>query len=314
MAKATPPSPLPLPSIENLGSWPSGAVGYVALLGRPNAGKSTLLNTVLEHRITAVSSKPQTTRRRWMGICCGDTYQMLFLDTPGVHVPKLALGEAMATSVGKAVADADVVLVLADALRPQREEDELVAQTAAKTGKPVVLAINKCDDARAEQIEAAEAFYRQRLGDNVPVFRIAGRDRATLDALLAGLRERLPTGPFLYDPDELTDASGRAIGAELIRETVMTILREEVPHAIAVTIESWDETDDGCDVRAVLHVEKPSQKPIVVGSKGRTIARIREQSQKRLAETFGNVNLSLWVKVTHNWRKRQGTVRELLNG
>lgn len=305
------PPPLEL-TLEDLNRpWPSGRVGYVALLGRPNVGKSTLLNSLLDYHLAAVSAKPQTTRRRWLGIYCEDACQILFLDTPGVHQPKMALGEAMQGAVTKAVKDADVLVVLADALRTQGEEDGLVAERAAGARSPVLLAVNKCDAAGDEQIATAEVFYRQRLGDDVDVFHISGSTRDTLDGLLDAIRNHLPEGPFLYDPEELTDASVRELGADLIREAVMNELRQEVPHATAVTVETWDESSSPARVEATLHVERDSQKGIVVGQGGKTIGSIRRQAEALLSESFGPVDLSLWVKVSKDWRKRRTFVRDL---
>lgn len=293
--------------------WPSGKVGYVALLGRPNVGKSTLLNSLLDHHLAAVSAKPQTTRRRWLGIYCEEDCQLLFLDTPGVHQPKMALGEAMQGAITKAVRDADVLVILVDALRRQGEEDGLVAERAAAAARiPALLAINKCDEATDEQIAVAEDFYRQRLGDDIPAFHVSGCERSTLDELLQAIRDRMPDGPFLYDPDELTDATVRELGADLIREVVMTVLRQEVPHATAVTIEQWDEGATPPQVQATLHVERDSQKGIVVGQNGQTIGQIRREAEALLSDTFGPVKLKLWVKVSKDWRKRRGFVRDLM--
>ncbi|MFW5894083.1 MAG: GTPase Era [Verrucomicrobiota bacterium] len=293
--------------------WPSGKVGYVALLGRPNVGKSTLLNSILDHHLAAVSAKPQTTRRRWLGIYCEEDCQLLFLDTPGVHQPKLVLGEAMQGAITQAIRDADVLVILVDALRRQGEEDGLVAERAAAAARiPALLTINKCDEATDEQIAAAEQFYRKRLGKEIPALHVSGCDRSTLDELLQGIRDRLPEGPFLYDPEELTDASVRELGADLIREVVMNVLRQEVPHATAVTIEQWDEGAKPPLVQATLHVERDSQKGIVVGQGGQTIGQIRREAEALLSDTFGPVKLKLWVKVSKDWRKRRGFVRDLM--
>lgn len=299
-------------TLEDLrGPWPSGAVGYVALLGRPNAGKSTFLNTLLDYHLAAVSAKPQTTRRRWLGIYCETDCQILFLDTPGVHAHNLALGEEMRASIQRALSDADAIVVLTDAARTPGEEETMVAKIAAGAASPTMLAINKCDVADADQIAATRAFYADYLSKDVPVEQVCARQRDSVSPVLQWLREVLPQGPFLYSPDELSDATAREIGADLVREVVLEVLDDEVPHATAVTIESWEDGPRRAEVQATLHVERSSQKAIVVGRDGRTVGRIRREAQARLSEAFGPVRLSLWVKVSRNWRKHRSQVRDL---
>lgn len=292
--------------------WPHGRVGHVAILGRPNAGKSTFLNAVLDYRLVAVSDKPQTTRQRWLGIRSDAESQMLFIDTPGVHAPRNVLGEAMAQAIRRALGDADVVLCLADPTRALGREDQLVAEMAAHSGKPVVLGVNKTDLATPAQIEASEAFYAQALPAAVRV-RFAAVQPPTLVAVTTAIKGLLPQGPFLYPPDAVTDSFERDIGAELIREAALTYLHEEVPHGLAVTIESWDERPDERRVAAVIHVERESHKPIVLGHGGAMLGRIREMATARLTEMCGcTVRLRLFVKVSEDWRQNRMFVRELL--
>jgi GTP-binding protein Era len=293
-------------------SWPIGHVGYLALLGRPNAGKSTLLNTILDYRLAAVSSKPQTTRKNWLGIHSDAESQILFVDTPGIHEPRHALGEAMRHSIAQAISDANLLLCLVDPTRPQGEEDLMVASTAANSQKPVLIAINKIDQADREQIEAARAFYCKHLPE-ATVFEISALNRKSTDPLLQEIKNRLPQGPFLFPPENITDAFERQIAAEIIREVLLENLQEEVPHATAVTIESWEETAKGCKIGAVLYVERLQQKMIVIGQKGQMIARLRHLAEKQLQGLHdGRVTLRLWVKIAPNWRKKDGAVRDFL--
>jgi len=291
-------------------TWPVGHVGYCAILGRPNAGKSTFLNGILDYHLAAVSSKPQTTRRRWLGILSDDESQILFLDTPGIHRPKHALGEFMQQAIQRAIGDADLLLCMVDPTRTQGDEEEMVA-AAAKGGKPVLIAINKTDIATQEEIRAARAFYAERLPD-APIFEIAAVSKSSLAGLRSAMRDALPLGPFLFPADTMTDAFERQIAAEIIRETALNALREEVPHSIAVTIDNWQETPKGYRIEAVLHVERDSQKHIVIGQGGSVVKRIRSLAQRELSEQWdARVNLRLFVKVSQDWRRKQSVLRDL---
>lgn len=291
--------------------WPRGRVGYVALLGRPNVGKSTLLNAVVGQHLAAVSALPQTTRRRFLGIYSEAQVQMLFLDAPGVHRPADELGQCMERAVLRVLAEADVVLCVADPTRAPGEEDGLVAsRAAAATTAAVILAINKCDAASAEQMRRSESFYREFIPTAV-VQRVSALDRASLLPLLASITQALPEGPFLYDPEQLTDSFERDIGAELIREACLLHLRQEVPHALAVAIDEWADAASPVRIQATLHVERESQKGIVVGHGGAVIAAIRAAAQARLKVLCGGpVTLRLWVKVSPDWRERRGLLRD----
>lgn len=291
-------------------SIPQGRVGYIALIGRPNVGKSTFLNTVLDFRLAAVSSKPQTTRRRWLGVRTDADSQMVFLDCPGVHRAGIALDEFMQEAVTRALSDADVILGMADPTRPPAEEDRLVAKLIAASGKPVCFALNKKDIADPGQIDVAAAFFAETL-PNASQFRICALDATSLSDLLDALKSRLPMGPFFYSPDQATDAMEREVGAEMIRETVLELLRDEVPHATAVVIEEWREKGKPRRIAAVLHVERESQKGILIGKKGSMLGKIRVASEQKLAELCGEpVRLRLWVKVAKNWRRDKQRVRE----
>lgn len=295
---------------EESAPWPSGRVGYVALLGRPNVGKSTLMNTLLDFHLAAVSAKPQTTRRACLGILSDDSSQILFLDVPGVHVPQDELDEAMDRSVMRALQDADVILCMADSSRPFGKEDRMVAARAANSGKPVLLAVNKVDAAPPGGVAAMQEAYLKTLGD-VPAFRICARGRQTLDLLLMALVENLPEGPFLHDPEMVSDTYEREIASELIREALMESLREEVPHAMAVTVDEWKETGKACRITATLHVERETQKGIVIGKGGTMLNSIRALAVKKLREIREEtIRLRLYVRVTPDWRRRRNILRD----
>jgi len=291
-------------------TWPTGRVGFVVLLGRPNTGKSTLLNTVLNYHLAPVSAKPQTTRRRLLGIYSTRDRQFLFLDTPGIHAGAHAIDEAMLSAIHRAVRDADVVLCLADPLRRFGDEDGLAAQVARESGKPVVVAINKSDLADTETLAKARAAWAEAL-PGVPQFVVCALEKRTVEPVLDAVAERLTEGPFLYGTDEITDAFERQIGIELIRETLMEQLRDEVPHSTAVEIESWSESETERRIGAVLHVERATQKAILIGAGGHQIRELRNAAQRKLETLCGvPVHLQLHVKVSENWREKQSLLRE----
>lgn len=299
----------PLPETD--APWPTGRTGYVALLGRPNVGKSTFLNAVLEFHLAAVSSKPQTTRARCLGVLSEEGSQVCFLDAPGVHRPRHALDEAMDDAIHRALEDADVVLCIADATRAPGDEDALVAERTATATVPCFLAINKTDAAEEAQVEEMASFYGRRLGD-APVFRMAAVKRETLEPVLTAVRSALPVGPFLYPQDSLTDVYERDLGAELIREALLELLRQEVPHSMAVAITRWQERGDRRAIDAELYVERDHHKHIVIGRGGSMIKRIRGRARRKLEELCGaRVRLKLWVKVAADWRRKGRRAREL---
>ena len=290
--------------------WPCGKVGYVALLGRPNTGKSTFLNTVLDVHLAAVSAKPQTTRRPLLGIFVDKESQILFIDAPGVHEPRHALGKSMERTIARRLADADLIVCMADATRIPGEEDQMVAERAAAAGKTVLLAINKTDTATPGQSKQIRDFYRGFLPE-ARSFDVAAIRRNTLDELLAGIKSALPQGPFLYPADTLTDTFERHIGAELIREACLEMLHEEVPHGVAVTIEEWKESGENCLVQATLHVNQKRHKSIVIGHDGTMIKRLRGAAKKKLEELHGGrVKLKLWVKADPNWQRNSAKLKE----
>lgn len=289
--------------------WPSGKVGYVVLLGRPNTGKSTFLNTALEYHLAPVSNKPQTTRRRLLGVFSSRDTQMLFLDTPGVHEGGSALNSAMMEAVRRALADADVVLCLADATRQPGAEDELAAAAAAGCGKPVLLLVNKADIAEDAMLAAATEWWKVRL-PQAQHFVISATSRTDVLKVLEQAKAHLPQGPFLYDPETITTDYERDIGAELIREAIMETLRDEVPHATAVEIEAWKEDAAGVRVKAILHVERDSQKGILIGKGGTMLKQLRVAAVTKLTTMCGKkVFLELFVKVTDQWRKDKTALR-----
>lgn len=291
---------------------PKGHTGYVALLGRPNTGKSTFLNTVLGCHLAAVSSKPQTTRKAFLGIYNDEDSQIIFLDAPGVHPSRLAIDEAMSLSVSKTLEDADLVVCLADPTRLPGEEDAMAAAMAAQCGKKVLLVLNKGDLSTPQQRQRTRAFYEEKL-PQVETLEMTALSPESAGKLIQRLKELLPMDLLLYDRDEVTTAYERDIAAELIREAVLELLREEIPHAIAVTLDSWTSTDRGPVLEATLILERDAHKGIVIGQGGRMIKAIRHHASKKISEMCqgAKVELSLRVRVVPNWRKHKQFLKNI---
>lgn len=287
--------------------------GFVAVAGRPNVGKSTLINTLLGQKIAAVSPKPQTTRKRQLGILTlPDRGQIIFIDTPGIHKPQHQLGQALNREAQEALDDADVVLFLVDGSQLPHDEDRMVAENIRQGAgsKPVLLAMNKVDLVREEDRPAREALYRQ-LYPEAAFLAISALTGENLQALVDWLLERLPESPPYYDPDQVTDLYEREIAADLIREAALHCLHDEVPHAIAVRIDEYRERGEGAAyIAATLFVERESQKAIVIGKGGSMIKKIGTLAREAIEAMSGRkVYLDLRVKVHKNWRNDPAMLR-----
>jgi GTP-binding protein Era len=287
--------------------------GYVALVGKPNVGKSTLMNYLLRQKIAAVSPKPQTTRRRQLGILTADTYQIIFQDTPGIHKPLYKLGEYMLQDALSTITDADEVVWLVDASQEPNEEDMMVAEKLASMQElpPVLLALNKVDllDQNHEQ---RQSEYGHLLPQAKPVFLSALHGQGS-QQLLAEIIELLPEGPKYYDEDQVTDLYERDIAADLIREAALQHLREEVPHSIAVRIDDYkDRGDNAAFISATLLLNRESHKGIVIGRGGEMLKTIGSTARQEIEALTGRtVFLELHVKVSKNWRNDPSALRSL---
>ena len=283
---------------------PDHRSGFVAVIGRPNVGKSTLLNRLLGQKIAITSPKPQTTRDQLLGILTLADAQLLFLDTPGIHKPQHKLGEHMVEVAAETVDDADVVL-LADIFRRRKPT-------------PLVLGLNKLDTAgNADTLAQRQAEYGallatlQRGPAQTAVF--SALTGEGIDALLTLLRGLLPLGPRYYPEDQVTDLQTRFIVAELIREKALHLLQQEVPHSLAVIVEEFTaRSAEMTYIAATVYVERDSQKGIVLGQGGRTIKRIGQAARPEIEELVGTrVYLELWVKVWEKWRRKEAMLRRL---
>jgi GTP-binding protein Era len=302
---------LDLPPSEELP--PDHRSGFVAVIGKPNVGKSTLMNAYLGHKIAIVSPKPQTTRHRLRGILTRPDAQIIFVDTPGIHQPRHKLGEFMVETATKSIPDADVVLFMVDVSEMPTAEDEQIVQLIEKHGQaPVILVLNKADLLPPEKVHPhSDAYFELVKHDEwmmISATRGDNRDRL-LDMVVA----RLPEGPRYFPSDQLTDQTMRFIVAELIREQVLRFVRQEVPHAVAVAVGEWKQRrEDLTYIGANIFVEKDSQKGIVIGQGGSMLKRIGRAARQEIEPLVGHqVYLELWVKVRQKWRKDEDELRRL---
>jgi GTPase len=279
--------------------------GFVSLVGRPNAGKSTLLNVLVGQKVAIVADKPQTTRVSIQGVLHLPEAQVVFMDTPGIHKADTSLNKRMMDTVRAALEERDLLLFLADAAQPFGEGDRRAVDVLRKTATPVILVLNKIDLLHDKAgllplIERYKAVYE--FADYVPVSAAKGDG---LDVLKKAILERLPEGPAYFPKDHVTDQPERFLAAELIREKVLLATRQEVPHSVAVNVDHWEETPRITRVFATIRVERPGQKAIIIGSKGAVLKRIGTQARQEIERLLGiKLFLDLHVRVEPGWRNR----------
>ena len=276
--------------------------GIVALIGAPNAGKSTLLNRIVGSKVAIVTHKVQTTRSRLRGIAMEGRSQIIFVDTPGIFRPKRKLDEAMVEAAWSGADDADVVVLLIDARKGVGEEEQEILDALAKTRRKVTLALNKVDTVERSSLLEIAAKCNELLGFE-ETFMISALNGSGVDDLRRHLAERMPQGPWLYPEDQLADVPLRHMAAEITREKVFLRLHQELPYASTVETETWKELRDGSvRVEQVLYVERDSQKKIALGKNGQTIKAIGSAAREELQELLGHkVHLFLFVKVREKW-------------
>jgi GTPase len=276
--------------------------GLVAIVGMPNAGKSSLLNEFIGTKLSIVSPAAQTTRERVVGIDTRDGVQMVFLDTPGIVDPAYLLHHSMLGIVVEVIGDADVVVLLLDGTREPPVFSEEVAEAFRRHAPKVLVTINKVDAAGESQIEALRVWSRDTFGRE-PLL-VSAATGAGLEQLRATIGESLPASPFLYPEDDISTQSVRFFVAELLRETVFEQFQDEVPYSVAARVEEFREQEDPLFIRATVYVERPSQKGILIGKKGEAIRRLGSAARVKI-EAFveRRVYLDLWIKVLPKWRK-----------
>ena len=286
--------------------------GFVAVMGRPNVGKSTLVNALIGQKIAAVSPRPQTTRKRQLGILSLEDAQIVFVDTPGVHFPHHKLGEAMNQEALQVLQECDLILFIADLSQPPNDEDRLLSGLLAKVHRPTprLLVLNKTDlVAAGEQADLQAQF--QALLPEAELLAVSARSGLGLDRLLARLQALLPEGQPFFPEDQMTDFFERDIAADLIRAAALNLLRDEVPHGIAIRIDEFSERPQGgAFIAATLFVERESHKGIVIGQAGAMLKQIGTAARREIEAMSGRkVYLQLRVKVRQNWRNDEKVLK-----
>ncbi len=286
--------------------------GFVSIIGRPNVGKSTFLNRVIGQKIAIMSDKPQTTRNKIQGVYTQDDAQIVFIDTPGIHKPKHKLGDFMMKVAQNTLKEVDLVLFMINAKEGLGKGDEFIIEKLKETSTPVYLVINKIDEVHPDDLlplmETYKALYPFK--EIVPISALQG---SNVEVLLDQIKKFLPEGPQYYPADQVTDHPERFIVAELIREKVLHLTREEVPHSIAVAIDSMKkrENKDMVDIQATVVVERDSQKGIVIGKQGKVLKEVGQKARVDIEALLGSkVFLELWVKVQKDWRNKQSQLRD----
>ncbi|MBO0443553.1 GTPase Era [Vagococcus fluvialis] len=279
--------------------------GFVAIIGRPNVGKSTLLNRVVAQKIAIMSNKAQTTRNKIQGVYTTDNEQIVFIDTPGIHKPKTKLGDFMVETAYSALREVDAILFMVSADQPRGRGDDFIIERLKNAKAPIYLVINKIDTIHPDQLLPIIDDYRKELEfkEIVPISATEGNN---VDTLLSTLTSDLPEGPQFYPDDQVTDHPEYFIVSELIREKILHMTEQEVPHSIAVITESMKRDEfDKVHIQATIVVERDSQKGIIIGKGGKMLKNIGIKSRKDIENLLGNkVYLELWVKVQKNWRDK----------
>lgn len=291
---------------------PEHVSGFVSVLGRPNAGKSTLVNRLVGAKVTIVADKPQTTRTIIQGVLTTEAAQIVFLDTPGIHPAESAINRRMMQSIQEALDSRDLLVYVHDATRPLAEADDQALALLKKASTPALVALNKIDRLKSKSALAPllEGF-RQKY-DFEEYLNISASTGEGCDELLQSITCRLPQGPAFFPDDYLTDSPERFIVAESIREKIILLTRDEVPHSVAVLVDQWEEKPRVTRVAATIYVERPGQKIIIVGAKGAMLKRIGTEARLELEALLGRrFFLELFVKVQPGWRENPAFLKEL---
>ena len=285
--------------------------GFVAIVGRPNVGKSTFMNYVLGQKIAIMSDKAQTTRNKIQGVYTKDDAQIVFLDTPGIHKPKHELGEFMVKSAYSALKEVDAVLFMVNVSEKRGPGDDFIIEKLKGIKTPIFLVLNKIDLVTPEVLLERVESYKDAL-DFAGVFPISVLQGNNVNELMEGLINALPEGPQYYPADQITDHPEYFVVSELIREKILQLTQEEIPHSVAVTVDKMQKDEfDKVHVYANIIVERKSQKGIIIGKGGRILKEIGTRARRDIQQLLGNkVYLELWVKVEKDWRKRKSNLQE----
>ena len=285
---------------------------FVAIVGRPNVGKSSLLNRMLGQKVAIVSSKPQTTRTRIMGVLTRGINQLVFIDTPGMHKPKTALGSYMVRSVNESVAGVDVCLLVTEADRDVTDTELKLIEKFKSLSMPAILAINKTDTLKNKEVLMKQILKYSSLYDFEAIVPVSAQSGSNIDELIKELEKQTTEGGHFFDDDTLTDQPERVLAAEMIREKILRLTDKEIPHGTAVVIERMKQREDSdiLDIDATIICERASHKGIIIGKKGSMLKKISTFARQDMESFFEcRVNLQTWVKVKEDWRNRDGLLK-----
>ena len=285
--------------------------GFVSIIGRPNVGKSTLLNQILGQKIVITTDKAQTTRKRIKGILTTNEGQIVFVDTPGIHKPLNKLGEFLLDEAKISVPDADVILFLVDGSDPAGKGDKWIAQNLLQTNIPIIIVMNKVDKVKKqEKIEENLLTYKTLFNENLPIVRISANRGRHIDTLLKNIYKKLPEGEALYPEDVVTEETMRDVTEEVIREKILLNTSDEIPHSVAVKVTNYFEKEEIDKIYATIYCEQKSQKGILIGKGGSLLKKIGTESRLELEKIVEKkVYLELEVKVEKDWRKKQNILK-----
>ena len=286
--------------------------GFVTIIGRPNVGKSTLLNQILGQKIVIATDKAQTTRKRIKGILTNEQGQIVFIDTPGIHRPLNKLGEFLIDEAKIAIPDADVIIFLVDGSEPAGKGDKWIVQNLLETKIPIIIVMNKVDKVKKpEKVEENLLSYKTLFNQNLPVIRVSAKTGRNIDTLLKNLYKKLPEGEIMYPEDVVTEETMRDVVQEIIREKILINTSDEIPHAVAVKIENYFEQKDIDKIYATIYCETKSQKGILIGKGGNLLKKIGTEARQDLEKiTEKKVFLGLEVKVEKDWRKKDNILKD----
>jgi len=283
--------------------------GFVNIIGKPNVGKSTLMNALLGEKLSIISSKAQTTRHRILGIMNEPEYQIVFSDTPGMLKPKYELHKSMMGFVNLSLEDADVIVFVTDLFENDEEIEDIIKKINA-ADVPVLLIINKIDLNKEEKLAEVTQYWTEKINADI-VIPISALEGFNLQKILQEILDRLPVHPPFYDKEELSDRPDRFFASEIVREKIFIQYKKEIPYSTEVRIEDFEETENLIRMRAVIFVERDSQKGIIIGDKGKALKRVGTQARIEMEKFFGKkVFLETFVKVEDNWRKNKNKLRK----
>lgn len=286
---------------------------FIAIVGRPNVGKSSILNAMIGQKVAIVSNKPQTTRTRIMGVLTEGEDQLVFIDTPGMHKPKTSLGKYMVRSVNESVSGVDACLLVTEADREPTQTELMLIEKFKSLDLPAILAINKIDTLKNKEVLMAQILKYSKLYDFAAIVPVSAHDGDGINELKEALKEFAMEGGHFFEEDALTNQSERNLAAEMIREKILRLTDREIPHGTAVVVEKMRTRDDGSDIMdvdATIYCEKDSHKGIIIGKGGSMLKKISSQARQDMENFFDcKVNLQTWVKVKEDWRNREGLLK-----